>query len=48
MEITLKLGCGEILRMFLEPTLILLYASELRFAQQRTGAFQTTVREGWP
>ena len=46
MEITPKLRCGEMLRMFLGPTLILLYASALCFARQRTGAFQATVREG--
>ena len=45
-EITLKLRCGEMFRMFLAPTLILLYTSALGLARQRTSAFQTTVRGG--
>lgn len=44
MEITLKRRCGEIVRMFLAPTLMLLYPSALCFARQRTGAFQAAVR----
>ena len=46
MEITPKLRCGEMLRMFLGPTLILLYASALCFARRRTHAFQASVRGG--
>src|SRR5881397_687686 len=46
MEITLKLRCGEMLHMFLGPTLILLYASALCLTRRRAGAFQTIARGG--